>query len=310
MPFAARRPAPNSGMLLVSLKARQMSIAIQRRCLSCARARHWVQTQMRPRLWAAWPSLLFAAGLALLTLLSPPICLGASVPPSPSSKIETISFMENGMTTASLEPKPAPIKSDSQAAALFGMETQPLIAGTVQEKWTRAKAEIAVDLETVAHCRANGVCPAVAQKLIDLTAEGAGRTGRARVGLINRAVDLAIRPTSDEVQWGVADRWSAPFETLRSGRGDCEDYAIVKYLALLEAGLSEDDMRIVILKRDFPNEDHAVLAVRVDGDWLILDNRTLTLVRDTDLMGAMPEFVLDRSGVRRFVSRGGAGRMG
>jgi hypothetical protein len=69
-------------------------------------------------------------------------------------------------------------------------------------------------------------------------------------------------------------------------------------------------MRIVILKRDFPNEDHAVLAARVDGDWLILDNRTLTLVRDTDLMGAMPEFVLDRSGVRRFVSRGRAERMG
>jgi predicted transglutaminase-like cysteine proteinase len=46
-------------------------------------------------------------------------------------------------------------------------------------------------------------------------------------------VDLAIAPVSDEVQWGVPDHWSAPFETLQSGRGDCEDYAIVKYLALL-----------------------------------------------------------------------------
>jgi len=46
------------------------------------------------------------------------------------------------------------------------------------------------------------------------------------------------------------------------------------------------------------------VAVRVDEQWLILDNRTLTLVRDVDLMRATPEFVLDQTGVRRFVSRG------
>jgi hypothetical protein len=40
------------------------------------------------------------------------------------------------------------------------------------------------------------------------------RSGRARVGLINRAADLAISPVSDERQWGVADHWSDPFETL------------------------------------------------------------------------------------------------
>jgi len=38
-----------------------------------------------------------------------------------------------------------------------------------------------------------------------------------------------------------------------------EDYAIVKYLVPLEAGISEDDVRVVILKNVFPSEDHAVL---------------------------------------------------
>jgi predicted transglutaminase-like cysteine proteinase len=60
-------------------------------------------------------------------------------------------------------------------------------------------------------------------------------------------VDLAITPTRDEAQWGVADHWSPPFETLQSHRGDCKDYAIVKYVALLQAGLSHEDVRIVIL---------------------------------------------------------------
>jgi predicted transglutaminase-like cysteine proteinase len=114
-------------------------------------------------------------------------------------------------------------------------------------------------------------------------------------------VDLAIAPTSDEAQWGEPDRWSDPLETLRSSRGDCEDYAIVKYLALLEAGFSGDDVKIVVLKNRFPSEDHAAAAVRVDGQWLILDNRTLTLVQDKDVTRTIPLFVLDQKGVRRFV---------
>jgi predicted transglutaminase-like cysteine proteinase len=44
-------------------------------------------------------------------------------------------------------------------------------------------------------------------------------------------------------QWGVADHWSDPFETLLSDRGDCED-TIVKYAALLEAGVPADDVKI------------------------------------------------------------------
>jgi predicted transglutaminase-like cysteine proteinase len=146
------------------------------------------------------------------------------------------------------------------------------------------------------------LCSAPAQKLIDLSLEGAGRSSRARVGLINRAVDLAIKPVSDEKQWGVPDRWSDPFETLSSARGDCEDYAILKYTALLEAGFPKESLKIVVWKNRLPEEDHAVLAVRVDDQWLILDNVTLALVRDTDVRRAIPEFVLDGRGVRRLIS--------
>ena len=100
---------------------------------------------------------------------------------------------------------------------------------------------------------------------------------------------------------GVPDRWSAPLETLQSRRGDCEDYAIVKYAAFLGAGISETDVKIVIFKNLLPTEDHAALAVHVDGQWLILDNRTLTLVSDIDVTRAIPEYVLDQNAVGRFV---------
>jgi len=196
-------------------------------------------------------------------------------------------------------------QSDQQAP-LFGMETEP-VAGELAAKWRAVEADIEREQQVLARCRAQEACPAVAQELLDIVAEGAGRSGRARVGLINRAVELAITPTRDEAQWGVADHWSPPFETLQSRRGDCEDYAIVKYVALLQAGLSREDVRIVILRNVLPKEDHAAVAARVDGQWLILDNGRLALVRDTDLVRSIPKFVLDENGARRFVPPSRAG---
>jgi predicted transglutaminase-like cysteine proteinase len=191
---------------------------------------------------------------------------------------------------------------DRQMTPLFGMATEPVPDGDIAERWRAIKADIGLAQEVLARCRAQQACPLVAQSLLDIVAEGADHTGRARVGLINRAVDLAIKATSDEAQWGVEDHWSPPLETLQTGRGDCEDYAIVKYVALLQAGLSRDDVKIVILRNLLPNEAHAAVAARVDGQWLILDNRWLALVPDADVVRSIPEFVLDEGGARRFVA--------
>jgi len=216
-----------------------------------------------------------------------------------ANEFETVSFIED-RTNAATAPSEPPARNDERAAQLFGMETEPVAEGELLEKWHHVEAAMAQDFAVVAQCHANGTCPVAAQRLIDISAEGAGRSGRARVGLINRAANLAVSPVSDETHWGVADHWSDPSETLLSHRGDCEDYAILKYAALLVAGIPKNDVKIVILKNFFPNEDHAAVATRVDGQWLILDNRTLTLVRDTDVTRAIPEFVLDHEGVKRF----------
>jgi predicted transglutaminase-like cysteine proteinase len=251
--------------------------------------------------WALGLALLLAAALSLL-LLRPIASSPESIPLVNSSEFEAVSYVEVSVNAPPPESV-SRVRNDESAVPLFGLETAPLLGGEVVEKWSRAQAEIADELQIVDRCRSNGPCPAVAQRLIDLSGQGGGQSGRARVGLINRAVALAISLTADEAQWGMPDHWSPPFETLRSGRGDCEDYAIVKYLALLVAGISEDDVKIVILKNAFPIEDHAVVAVRVDREWLVLDNRTLRLVRDRDLTRATPELVLDQKGVKRLVSR-------
>ena len=184
---------------------------------------------------------------------------------------------------------------------LFGLESVAVARGEILTKWNRVAAEIAADRDVLRRCReAAATCPASAQKLLAVIAEGQAREGRARIGTINRAINLAIKPMSDLAQWGVIDRWSAPLETLSSGRGDCEDYAIAKYVALGEAGFSEDKLRLVIVRDLGLGEDHAILAVRDSEKWLLLDNRRLVLVEDGELQRVEPLFALNRDGVREF----------
>jgi predicted transglutaminase-like cysteine proteinase len=217
--------------------------------------------------------------------------------PSDSYYLQAAAFVDD---SPQARRQDAAFDGYQQSQLPFGMETEP-IAGEVAAKWHAVEADIDREQQVLARCRAHEACPVVAQNLLDIVAEGAGRSGRARVGLINRVGDLAITATSDTTQWGVADHWSPPFETLQTHRGDCEDYAIVKYVALLQAGLSNDDVKVVILRTSVPKEDHAVVAARVDGQWLILDSRRLALVRDIDMVGCTPRFLLHQDGSRRFV---------
>ncbi|HUC48235.1 MAG TPA: transglutaminase-like cysteine peptidase [Xanthobacteraceae bacterium] len=184
----------------------------------------------------------------------------------------------------------------------FGQVAVTLVSGDVPEKWRLIETEIAAENVILDGCRAHRECPRPAQELLDIVALGRERQGLARIGVINRAVNLAITTTSDMKQWGVADHWSPPLETLATGRGDCEDYAIAKYVALLDAGIAKEDVKLVIVRRRFPDEEHAVVTVRVDGGWLILDNRTHMLVPAIEMRGASPLFILDSVGAKILVA--------
>jgi predicted transglutaminase-like cysteine proteinase len=183
----------------------------------------------------------------------------------------------------------------------FGLDVEPVVSGGIFAKWTTVETQIKSETRIFAHCRDGSWCPPAARRFLSVIDRGLARSGRARIGIINREINLSIIPTSDLSQWGVTDRWSTPIETFTTGRGDCEDYAIAKYVALRAAGVPKTDVRLVVIRNNAAGEDHAVVAVRLNGDWIILDNRWLALVRDREMWRATPEFELDDNGVRRFV---------
>jgi predicted transglutaminase-like cysteine proteinase len=189
-----------------------------------------------------------------------------------------------------------------KSAEPFGLAVSAVYAGGVREKWRDVERKLADEAVQLALCdgdRERCVSPA-ALRFLAIVDDARAREGRARLGEINRAINLAIRPVSDLAQYGEIDVWSSPLVTFMHGAGDCEDYAIAKFAALRQAGISPDDLRIVIMRDTIRGEDHAVAAARLDGRWLTLDNRRMAMVEDADIRNYRPLFAIDQNGVMKY----------
>ena len=183
----------------------------------------------------------------------------------------------------------------------FGLFTFRAPDGVLWRKWRGIESDIAKDHVVLDHCRegaASENCPSYAAQFLRLINAVKGQSGRDRLDEANRAVNMAIRYVSDYAQHGEADRWSAPLATFATGKGDCEDYAIAKYVALIEAGFPRDDLQLVLVRDRAVRQDHAVLAARLDGHWLILDSQRADLMDDSDASSFTPLFAINYRGVQ------------
>lgn len=184
----------------------------------------------------------------------------------------------------------------------FGLPASSLTGGGLRDKWLGVQRRLDDEMVQLALCEGDrdGCVSPAALKFLEIVDAARLRDGRARLGEINRAINLAVRPMSDLVQHGHIDVWSSPLATLARGAGDCEDYAIAKLVALHHAGIAPDDLRIVIMRDTIHGEYHAVAAARLDGRWLTLDNRRMAMVADTDVRNFQPAFVIDQGSVMRY----------
>lgn len=84
---------------------------------------------------------------------------------------------------------------------------------------------------------------------------------------INRKVNRSVAEMSDPQNYGAADYWTLP----DNGRGDCEDYVLLKYKLLLDAGIASRDLSIAVVLAQ-GGENHAVLVLRHRFGDLVLDS--------------------------------------
>jgi len=223
----------------------------------------------------AWRAIVLACGLAWFGSVS-------------GLKAETPAVAAPDMPAKSAEP--------------FGLSATMLAAGSLHDKWLGLQRRLDDDMVQLALCdgdREGCVSPA-ALRLLAIVDAARRREGRAKLGEINRAINLAIRAVSDEVQYGETDVWASPLASFIRSAGDCEDYAIAKYAALRLAGIAPGDLRILIMRDTLRGEDHAVTAARLEGRWLTLDNRRMAMIEDADIRNYRPTFAMDRDGIRRY----------
>jgi predicted transglutaminase-like cysteine proteinase len=206
-----------------------------------------------------------------------------------------------GLRAATLDSPPT-VELTGPSAEPFGLSASAVYAGGLRDKWLGVARKLDDERVQLALCDGDrdNCASTAALQFLAIVDSGRARDGRARLGEINRAINLAIHPMSDLAQYGEIDVWSSPLVTFYHGAGDCEDYAIAKYVALRMAGIAAEDLRIIVMVDTFRHEGHAVTAARLDGHWLILDNRRTAMIEDSYLRNYRPLFVIDDTGVNKF----------
>ena len=90
----------------------------------------------------------------------------------------------------------------------------------------------------------------------------------AQLDRINRMVNLAVEPVTDQELYGVEEKWTYPVD----GKGDCEDYVLEKRRQLIAAGWPRQALLITVV-RDLKGDGHAILTVATDMGDYALDNQ-------------------------------------
>ena len=82
----------------------------------------------------------------------------------------------------------------------------------------------------------------------ELMAQAANQPDAARLKLVNDFFNRRVRFGDDIDIWGQPDYWATPLETLGRSAGDCEDFAIAKYITLKLLGMPSDKLRLTYVR--------------------------------------------------------------
>jgi predicted transglutaminase-like cysteine proteinase len=191
----------------------------------------------------------------------------------------------------------APSPANDRPSDPFGNHTIELNdEAPLVEKWESLRDQVLLDKAHFHSCAESGSntdCESVST-LMKIVEEARQYQGKALLGHLNRSINLMIKP--------AAGYMTGPLEAITMRSGDCKSYSIAKYAAARVAGFSADHVRLVVVHDTRHNFDHMIVAVYQRGEWLILDNLTNVLVRDSDKTDYEALAVLDYNGARRYSS--------
>lgn len=163
--------------------------------------------------------------------------------------------------------------NEADSRQLFGRETYQFSDLKALTKWTGALERYFAEKRVAeGSCEKNFLTRCHLQEWIRFLDGLRGKNRWIQVEAVNRYLNT-VPYLEDPINYGVPEYWATPSEHL-SRQGDCEDYAIAKFLSLRELGFADKDLRVAVVQDLNLRVLHAVLVV-YDGDQpYILDSQT------------------------------------
>jgi predicted transglutaminase-like cysteine proteinase len=144
--------------------------------------------------------------------------------------------------------------------------------------------------EADSECAGNASCSS--QTWEKLLAGLQNKPVMAKIAAVNSFFNKAPY-VSDQQNFGQEDYWQTPYELMERG-GDCEDYAIAKYISLKRLGVPESSMRILIVQdQNLGGIMHALLEVRIGGVPYILDNQAQQVIAAAKIFHYQPIYAIN-----------------
>jgi predicted transglutaminase-like cysteine proteinase len=162
------------------------------------------------------------------------------------------------------------------------------------ERWQDVKTRFANQRNLKSSCDGSDAKTCPVQWWQNFVAELSTLPLKDRIARVNDTFNR-VTYVSATANWHNPGYWETPFEFLAKG-GQCQDYAIAKYLALLDSGVPEEQMRFVVLRYIARGLDHAVTVVNVGGEEMVLDNLAAEIKPADENEGYAPYYALNDRG--------------
>ncbi len=178
-----------------------------------------------------------------------------------------------------------------KADNLFGVREVRSSKLTSFPKWISTMERYAHHTIRDGDCNANAFTHCHLGKLRRFLRSLEGKEAYAQLDRVNRYVNAAPY-IIDPINWGVPDYWATPYQFYIKD-GDCEDYAIAKFMALRALGWPNDSLRVVVLRDENLGIIHAVLAAYINARIFILDNQVGQVLEDRSIHHYTPIYSIN-----------------
>lgn len=162
-------------------------------------------------------------------------------------------------------------------------------------QWQRVVNEIEEEASYYEQC-GNAESPCASQALLawqSMIKSNIGNEPMVQLRAVNRFANRWPSRT-DEQNYLAMDYWASPLSFLKHS-GDCEDYAIIKYVSLRQLGFDAEQLRLVVVKDVLRDTAHAVLAVNIDQQVFILDNLFQAVLPQERVSQYMPYYSVNEN---------------